>query len=213
MFRRVTAGTALLLLVIVMMGCGSQTPAPRASGDSPSTVVTLQPVADTWLNQASPDTNYGSGVNLYCGVWGQEAQWVRRDLIRFSLSSIPPGGTITSGKLGLYLLSFTGTADRVQVFRVPKAWGEMTATWNNNSSNYVLPFITVKSVNAANMGAYVWFDITSLVQAWYSGKDPNRGVLVRGLEMKSLAGAEVFGAGEIKDPTKRPLLKVQYSAP
>ena len=213
MFRRVIGGMALLLLAIVMMGCGSQRPTPRASADSPSTVVTLEPVADTWLNQASPNTNYGSEVKLYCGVWGQQAQWVRRDLIRFSLSSIPPGRTIVSGKLGLYLSSFTGTSDRVQVLRVPQAWGEMTATWSNNSSNYVSPFITVKSVNAANLGAYVWFDITSLVQAWYSGKQPNRGVLIRGLEMKSLAGAEVFGARETNDPTKRPLLKVQYSAP
>src|SRR5438105_14024038 len=69
--------------------------------------VVLQPSADTYIDDGSPDANYGSSTTLktlsysyICHVFlvcfNDQATW-----LKFDLSSIPPDATITSATLTL----------------------------------------------------------------------------------------------------------------
>jgi chitodextrinase/lysophospholipase L1-like esterase len=79
-----------------------------------------------------PNENYGAGVDLLVGRHGSPTPLVTdlgRCLIRFDVSSIPPGATIVSAKLKAYSFQRdASTALNVAAFRVVKHWVEGTKT-------------------------------------------------------------------------------------
>ena len=98
--------TPLLLtigLLTLIMATAGLAPAPseaRIPAAAPSANDTLYATADTYVNAASPTTNYGSATVLSLGRTASGLD--QRILIRFDLSSIPTGSTINSATLQLY---------------------------------------------------------------------------------------------------------------
>jgi len=100
-------------------------------------VLTLQPGSadgeDTLLASGSPNTNFATATNLEpadcCGgLFGH-------GLLRFNLSSIPSGSTITSMILNLTGSVVTGSV--IEVYRLLPAnrnWTENEATWNKQNN-------------------------------------------------------------------------------
>src|SRR4051812_21004212 len=55
------------------------------------------PVADGWIQEFLPDKNNGGGPDVVAGTLGNTGQReIRRALLQFDLSDIPPGATINS---------------------------------------------------------------------------------------------------------------------
>jgi hypothetical protein len=95
--------------------------------------VSLTPVADTTLFQFIPTNNLGGTVNLLGGTTMNGAR--NRPLLRFDLSSIPAGATITNVTLTLTDLSGgTFPASNFQLHRLLVDWGEGTKTGNQGQS-------------------------------------------------------------------------------
>lgn len=108
--------------------------------------LTLQPDAtdgmDTFIRSGDRATyNSGAGTVLCIGDIGYGGD-IRRTLLRFSLSDIPDGSSISSATLGLYCISdYSSSARTFSVYRSKRAWLEGTryhqedtpatgATWN-----------------------------------------------------------------------------------
>ena len=99
-------------------------------GAGPAAAETLQlaPERDNTLyERAAGDLSNGAGPSLFFGRTGGNAgELLRRALIRFDLSAIPPGSTITNVQLGLEvdLVPPTATGFDASVHRVTADWGE-----------------------------------------------------------------------------------------
>lgn len=67
--------------------------------DAQAVTVSLPVIADTFIISSAPDNNAGGNTLLNIGTDGQGG--VRRGLLRFDVSAIPAGTTVTSAVLRL----------------------------------------------------------------------------------------------------------------
>lgn len=105
------------ILLIILLFCFSKYAFTQ-------TTVVLQASKDNTIYNESGNSN-GVGPNFTCGV--NSSGSIRRALIKFDLSTIPPGATITSVTLTLTLTkSKTGT-DKVSLYKLSQDWGEGTS--------------------------------------------------------------------------------------
>lgn len=97
--------------------------------------VTLSSPSDTWLDNTNATSNFGTNADMYVGEYGSGSQ-VSRALIKWDLSSIPSGSTITGVTMRLRDIGTNlGTNNRtMRVYRCLRAWVETEATWNVYSS-------------------------------------------------------------------------------
>jgi len=120
MFSRIQSGSfaAFVIAAALLMAAGS------AVAD------TLQLVPDrdnTLYERVAGDLSNGAGPSLFFGRTGGNAgELLRRALVRFDLSAIPPGSTINSVQLGLEvdLVPPTATGFDASIHRVTADWGE-----------------------------------------------------------------------------------------
>ncbi|MCX6775947.1 MAG: DNRLRE domain-containing protein [Candidatus Micrarchaeota archaeon] len=135
----------------------------------------------------------------------------RRSYIKFSLSSIPTGATITSAKMHLY--RYDGLNNAVGVYYVSDdSWTEGTITWNNQPSASVTATDTKTPSN--NDGGYIWTVTSDAQTAFTSDK-----VLSERIRFTSETTNkhEDFCDNEVSgsscDDLQGPYLEVCYDAP
>jgi Glycosyl hydrolases family 16 len=93
---------------------------------------TLKASADTYVNQAYPNKNYGGAMRM----WAQGAADSRRwTFARFDVSGI--SGTVTGAKLRLYVSN--ATRNGPAVYRTSTSWSERGVTWNARPSTTSRP--------------------------------------------------------------------------
>src|SRR5512140_705191 len=143
-----TLTTTILILVFMAS-------MPQFAHAAPSTVTSLIPTADTYVDSSKPTTNFGSGTLM----WIDASSPTRRALLRFSLSSIPAGSTINSAVLKLYVTA-DGSSVAGSVKTVGSSWSESSVTYST------APAVgsTIASIaGRAAPGATLAVDITSYV--------------------------------------------------
>jgi hypothetical protein len=200
--------------------------------------VVLTSVADNTLIE-DPNGAYSCGAAQYffagrVGVNGGSTQ--RRGAIRFSLSSIPAGATITSVSLKLYCSAVGLTsASTVSLKKMNASWGEGASvafggggavsepgdvTWAHRFYPNT-PWSTVggqfsstvsASRSVSTQGSYTWASTPQLVadvQGWVNQPATNFGWLVQGNEI-TLQSVKRFDSREAGAAT-RPQLTVVYT--
>ena len=99
-----------------------------------SDIVTIYPVADSYVNQSEPDANYGSDTRLKIKC----DSFYRYAYIMFDLSSLSPDATIIEAKLWLTLRDIDGYGEwGVTIgahYCSDDSWNETGITWNNKPS-------------------------------------------------------------------------------
>ncbi len=129
------------------------------------------PIQDASVYQYDPNTNYGltGTLALYSNLFGSNS--VKRTLIEFDLTSIPPGTTVQQAFLNIYMYNQAGTDFDVEVRAVLQPWVETTVTWNNQ------PIHDTDIVNSIPYQGYGWwhFLITPLAQMWVNTPADNHG--------------------------------------
>lgn len=201
------------------------------------TTVTTFSTADTMIFGGSgfESLNRGLQPELYVGDPGVGES---RALVQFSLASIPAGQLITSATLKLHLNVAPPNQHNVDGYRLlvdwvegdgPSAGGTFGATWIDRDKGNGLPNWTVAGASGAGSDRAVTSsftltladqtleaglpvvtkDVTSDVQAWYTGAAPNFGWLLQ----SSIFTATVYtgyGAREQGGTTLDPQLIITY---
>jgi hypothetical protein len=204
------------------------------TGPAHATVTTITPSsADTYLYEAADTYNFGSLPHMDVLADSQHLDR-ERILVKFDLSSIPSGSTISTASLQLYHfgningnpVGRTYTANRVTTDWVegtcvsPCSPSTGGATWNtvDGTTNWGTPggdftvtgaaSSTVADITSAPV--YMTWDVTTIVKAWIEGGQPNYGFLIKDLNEGSIYGA-VFASRE--QGSNMPILTVDYAAP
>jgi large repetitive protein len=124
-------------------------------------------VADSWVLQSSPSSNYQTdAVAKVVSKSGQNA----RALFRFDLPAIPAGCQVTGAQLRHYAGGSTN-GRTLQALRINAAWTENGVTWSNQ------PATTGPAATTSSGTGWRQWNVLSQVQGMYS--TANHGFLVR----------------------------------
>ena len=224
------------LCVAVMSALAAAAFAPSALADT----VTLNPVADaTLIEDATGAFASGASYNVYSGRVGNNGGGTRRRaLIRFDLSSIPAGSTITSVQLRMYMSQGSSGTRIHSMHRMTASWGEAgsfsfggagapaqsgDATWVHRfwpGTPWATPggdFVSAASASQSVSGVawYVWGSTPGLVadvQAWLGTPASNFGWMLRG-EESVIQTSKRFDSRQSSNAGTKPQLIVIFSPP
>jgi len=166
----------------------------------------LYPAEDSWVEAEFPNGNHGSETSLRV----KSDSRTRRSYLKFDLSSVPSGKSVTSVKLYLYctykdLYPSVG----IYVHETSDNWDEASITWHNAPA--VDSLITSILVNGT--GQYYCWDITSYGQTQYSG-DKILSIVAKLLlddpSQNNPNLARYFASKEYDGTAKDPYLEVIY---
>jgi len=129
----------------------------------------LTPLADAQVESGSPASNYGTGTNLYLqsaasGSYGNERAW-----LKFDLSGIPSGSTISAASLQLWNWKSTGASLNAEVHGgSDDSWTEGGLNWNNQPAFADTALDTQTLASGSSNLWYSW-NVTSFAQGKMSG--------------------------------------------
>ncbi|RLF61296.1 MAG: hypothetical protein DRN25_00620 [Thermoplasmata archaeon] len=176
--RKIFASYLALLLTFSAIMASPLASSSTDNSSTPSTIV-IYPSDDTTIEANHPDATPGS--NEFLAIRndygeGGSSGWEWSALIKFDLSSIPPGTTIESAELRLYYHHWWDNdpgGRELKLYRIIDDWDESTTNWNNfpgtvseASSSSIVPYST---------NTWVVWDVTEDVQKFINGEFPNYG--------------------------------------
>jgi len=129
--------------------------------------VTLTSVADSYLNEASVSSNYGSATSLTIGT----NSLLKRSagLVKFDVSSVPTTATVTKARLRVFVTASTGAGSiPIGVYKLLANWSESTVNWTNYS-NPAYASAVHSAVTTAPLASPVvleWSLPTTLINEW-----------------------------------------------
>ncbi|MEY3143755.1 MAG: hypothetical protein RLY21_2248 [Planctomycetota bacterium] len=210
-----------------------------ASGVNADQVVLTTVADNTLIEDPSGAYSCGAAQYFFAGrVGANGGSTLRRGAIRFNLSSIPAGSTITSVSLKLYCSAAgLNSSYTVSLKKMNASWGEGPSTafggggapsadgdatwlhrfypntlWSTAGGQFNSTASASRSV--AGQGYYTWTSTAQLVadvQGWLDNPVTNFGWLVQGNEV-TLQSAKRFDSREAAAAT-RPQLTVVYTRP
>jgi len=170
-------------------------------------------VMDTWLKPDTRDTHCGNQQNLVIGYWDSRA------LLRFDVSNIPRGATITSATLKLYCHYAKDPRDSrsISAYAVLRDWKEMEAThdqyaksnkWQDAPGDGVDDRArkSQDTVRVTAAGKFYEWNLKHLVQDWIDRGVPNYGVML--VPRESRNSQKAFFSSE--KSSARPHLTISY---
>jgi large repetitive protein len=167
-----------------------------ASCSSPGTVTAAANI-DSWIDQSSPSSNFGSDQILK--VKRETGGKAMRALVRFTLPATPAGCTVTGATLRLWAAS-AATGQTLQALRLNGSWTESGVTWSNQ------PATTGAAATTTSVAGWNQWTVTSQVQAMYAGT--NNGFLVRfAVETNPVAEMQIHARNKGSEP---PELRVTF---
>ena len=122
--------------------------------DAATKTVTFAPVADAYVDASTPDTNDGAATQLKA-----DGGPVKISYLRFDVSGLPSGSTVTSAKLRLYVSN--ETPDGPGVRNINTGWEENTVTWNTRPS--IDETAIVSDLGAITLGRWVEMNVTPMI--------------------------------------------------
>ena len=133
-----------------------------ASASVNSGTYLLAPVADAQVASGNAGTNYGAGTNLYlqsaAGGFGNERAW-----LKFDLSAIPSGATISDAALQLWDWKSTGAALPAEVRGGnDDSWTEGGINWSNQPA-FGATALDTQTLAAGQTALWYNWNVTSFV--------------------------------------------------
>lgn len=164
--------------------------------------VTLTPIMDAAVSEASPDQNYGTS-NLVVGKSSGQA-W--ESFLRFDLSGIPVNAEITGAELRLRAANF-GSGGTLRVSMPDSGWAEADVKWSNRPSATTLADIALTVEDPNNAHLTLTAPVLSHLQDVVSSVTPDRGLKLS----FPTATAEQFLAPLSRESGNPPQLVIAYT--
>jgi MYXO-CTERM domain-containing protein len=171
----------------------------------------LAPLADAQVASGNPTTNYGTNTNLYIqsssvNAFGNERAW-----LKFDLSGIPAGSTITGATLQLWNWKSTGATLPVELHSsADDTWTETGLNWNNQPSFGNV--LATQSLLTGTTNVWYNFDVGAFVQQEYAGDKTVSLLLKPVTEGSADATAPAYGFDAKEYGSNGPMLVVTTSA-
>lgn len=205
--------------------------------------VVIEPVKDNTLYENPTGTvSNGAGVYLFAGRTAQSPNVSRRRaLLAFDVADhIPPGSTITSVNLTLYMSRTATSSTIINLHRALTNWGEGasdasgeegagaaaengdatwlhtfydTNIWSSPGGDYFPALSAYTSV--VGLGSYTWSSTPELVadvQSWFDDPESDFGWVLIGNEDFSTT-AKRFDSRESVTQENRPFLTIEFTQP
>jgi RHS repeat-associated protein len=162
---------------------------------------------------------------------GTTSNGIRRGIYEFNLRGIPADAIVSAASFSYYYEPTAVSYGQLKVHRVKRAWREGTGTggcdangvswqdaygtsaWTAAGGDYDATASATLTTADRTGGGWDTFDVTSLVNGWVSGSQPNHGMLVRLSNEALVAGNLIFTYTDDFSvaPTLRPKLEVTVS--
>src|SRR5256885_6939659 len=227
---------ALLALALAFVWCQVERSitdarhAHRLAASRQGTTAGVQPTADAFLGLDA--TNYSTGGVLATYTWPDDTI-ANAIVMKFDLSSLPAGSTITNATLNLRLAESDTTTD--STYAVPvhgiihknpditRATGytyDGASSWTPNgccrsgvplAQGDIGPAVDSKSIDKTP-GFKQW-DVTTLVRGWLGNPATNFGLLLNSDPSKARDRYRYFSSSEDPVADNRPFLTVTYASP
>ncbi|WP_342025722.1 DNRLRE domain-containing protein [Cytobacillus pseudoceanisediminis] len=164
---------------------------------------------DTYIFRGDPDKNFNYTNDLLIGMNGGVSYI--RTLIKFDLSSIPLGSTVSGANLNLYHFSGNGDGSTGCVIHpINEDWSETSVTWNNQPS-FDTTISTTTSIFTQQMNSYVPFDVKPMVEKWLDGTKANHGLLLKSYEVDVVLNFKYYSRET--SSANKPKLVITYNQP
>ena len=163
--------------------------------------------ADSYVNEASAGSNFGTATNL--DVRSSSAG-DRRTFVQFSLTgcSIPATALVTAASLKLFMFAAPTATRTYDAHRVSASWTETGITWTNQPAVAATATASVATGTTSNV-TLTWV-VTSDVQAFLGGT-ANNGWRIKDLtENSATARTGQFRSAEFGTASQRPILEITY---
>jgi len=182
--------------------------------------ITLQPGAegvDTYIEFENPSNDYGD-QNILMSDGEEAGKGPIRSLLQFDLSGIPNSLAVVSAVLSVYVKEDANDEVVVEAHRLLQSWAEGTGSndgatwnttdgstpWNNPGTDY--DSAVEGSFPVTSLGWKSMY-ITSLVQSWVDGSQPNDGLVL--LTPPTAGNNDItYHSSDESDPSLRPKLNV-----
>lgn len=173
------------------------------------TGVFLSPAQDSYVNQNSRPTNYGTDASLLVRSKGGANE---RSFVQFNLSSIPSGSTVQTATLRLYMSTAPASSRSYDVNRVTVSWTEGGINWGNQPA--VAAAATNTQPTGTTGGVWVQWDATADVQAFITGTQTNYGWRISDQDENDPGDfSSVFSSMQNPGVSTRPQLVINYVGP
>lgn len=164
---------------------------------------------DSFLSSLNANTNYGFSQTMGLGYAFGSFNAMRM-LMEFNISSLPANAIIDKAEIFIYQQSVVPPGDASMGFKaqyMKSQWSEGSVTWNN--ANY-LGGAVIGIADVTNTLGWKTGDVTDLVESWYSGAQPNYGLIVTGDEGPQNNRSRVFRSRQFAGFA--PYIQVTYTA-
>jgi len=132
---------------------------------------------DTYVNQASPNTNYNSsGIANTLWTGGTLGTDAMHTYLKFHLNTNLFATQVDDAHI--YVAKSTGQTPNIRAYRATSSWDPSTLKWNNKPA---YDAEDVSPVAAAGQGSYYKLNVKDLVKDWL---DPTAGIANHGVVLK-----------------------------
>ena len=189
----------------------------------PPTTVTLNPVADSYIDNQSATINFGATISFSIKYVAASDQM--RSLLKFDLSSIPAGTVIQSAKLRIDVTSVltpSASPKAISAYALTQAWTENLVSWNKKDAanwttlggTYRTPSVAMAVQETSGTSpppgtfttGWLYWDLKALTQEWVDGITANNGVLL----ISTVRDEFRADSKENATPANRPQLVITY---
>lgn len=179
----------------------------------PISTCTLTPVADTYAEEGSSGSNFGTATTLHVrsAVILVVLPDNKRSFVRFDLSScsIPTSARVLTAKMRLFLSTAPSASRTYQVHRLTQSWGETTLNWGNQPT--AAGTATASAATGTTSNVTIEWDVLADVNGFVAGTTTNQGWRIwDSVESSGTAREGRFNAREHATVSQRPSLAITY---
>ncbi len=166
--------------------------------------LTVNPTADTTVDEWAPDTNYNNDPHFYV-----RQQDVKSALFKFDVSSINSAYPVDKATLRIYGTFATNPNPlTISAYGITDDWDPTTVTYNSMPA---MASTAVSETGVTTAPGWVEIDVTDLVRQWVSDPSTNHGLALAGTDRTGVEYA--FLSMEDVHADTHPQLVVEYREP